>query len=307
MRTWSIGSRSVAILVDLFLGPVLGRVAHRMAAIAIGLHLEDVRALPAPRMLDRLLAGGAHRQHVHAVDRLARDAVRLAVLVELGDRRGALDRSAHAVAVVLDDVDDRQLPQRRHVHRLGDLALVGRAVAEIGQRDVLAAVVLVGEGEARADRHLGADDAVAAVKVLLAAEHVHRAALALGVAVAAPGQLGHDSLGIHAGRQHVAVVAIGGDDRVLVGDRRLHADHHGLLADVEMAEAADQAHAVELAGALLEAADQQHVAIEGLELVGAHTVVAGPGRLGLRRWRIRLRLGCRFCHGVSPRIAPVGL
>ena len=266
----------VAILVDLFLGAVLGRIAHRMAAIAIGLHLEDVGPCPAARMLDGLLAGGAHRQHVHAVDLLARNAEGLAVPVEFGGRRGALDRGAHAVVVVLDDVDDRQLPERGHVHGLVDLALVGAAVAEIGQRDVLGAVVLVREGQAGADRHLGADDAVAAVEVLLAAEHVHRAALALGIAAAAAGQLGHHALGVHAAGQHVAVVAIGGDDGVLVAHIGLHADDDGFLADVEMAEAADQAHAVELARPLLEAADQQHVAIVGLELFGTHAVVAGP-------------------------------
>ena len=49
--------------------------------------------------------------------------------------------------------------------------------------------------------------------------------------------------------------------------RRLHADHDGFLADIEVAEAADQAHAVELAGLLLEAADQEHVGVEFLELV----------------------------------------
>ena len=52
---------------------------------------------------------------------------------------------------------------------------------------------------------------------------------------------------------------------------RLHADGDGFLADVEVAEAADQAHAVELAGPLLEAANQQHRAV-GLEQGGA-----GPG------------------------------
>ena len=69
----------------------------------------------------------------------------------------------------------------------------------------------------------------------------------------------------------MAVVAVGGDDLVAVADRHLHADHHGLLADVEVAEAADQAHAVELAGLLLEAADQQHLA------VGVQLLLAGEG------------------------------
>ena len=40
--------------------------------------------------------------------------------------------------------------------------------------------------------------------------------------------------------QHMAVIAIGGDDLVAVGDRHLHADDHRFLADIEMAEAADQ-------------------------------------------------------------------
>ena len=53
----------------------------------------------------------------------------------------------------------------------------------------------------------------------------------------------------------MAVVAIAGDDLVAVLQRHLHADDHRLLADIEVAEAADQAHAVELARLLLEAAD----------------------------------------------------
>ena len=78
-----------------------------------------------------------------------------------------VDRGAHGVAVVLDDVDDRQLPQLRHVEALVDLALVGGAVAEIGQADIVVLAVAVGEGEAGAERHLRADDAVAAEEVLL--------------------------------------------------------------------------------------------------------------------------------------------
>ena len=62
----------------------------------------------------------------------------------------------------------------------------------------------------------------------------------------------------------MAVIAIAGDDLVARYEGELHADHDRFLADVEMAESADQAHAVHLARLLLEPADQQHVAI-GLE------------------------------------------
>ena len=64
----------------------------------------------------------------------------------------------------------------------------------------------------------------------------------------------------------MAMVAIAGDHLVAVLDRHLHADDHGFLADIEVAEAADQPHAVHLAGALLEAADDEHLR-EGVEFL----------------------------------------
>ena len=66
-------------------------------------------------------------------------------------------------------------------------------------------------------------------------------------------------------------------------DRHLHADDDGLLADIEMAEAADRAHAVELARLLLEAADEQHLAI-GVELLLAGELA------GLVGWRLASRV-----------------
>ena len=69
----------------------------------------------------------------------------------------------------------------------------------------------------------------------------------------------------------MAVVAIAGDDLVALADRHLHADDDGFLADVEVTEAADEAHAVHLAGALLEAADEEHLR-EGVEFLLARQV-----------------------------------
>ena len=69
------------------------------------------------------------------------------------------------------------------------------------------------------------------------------------------------------------MVAIAGDHAVLVGiERRLQPDRDRFLADVEVAEAADQAEAVELAGLLLEPADQQHLLVEVQQLVLARAI-----------------------------------
>ena len=95
---------------------------------------------------------------------------------------------------------------------------------------------------------------------------MHRAALALGIAAAPPGELRHHALGIHAAGEHVTVIAIAGDHLVAVALGHLHADDDRLLADIEVAEPPDQPHAVHLAGLLLETPDQQHLA-ERLELL----------------------------------------
>ena len=77
----------------------------------------------------------------------------------------------------------------------------------------------------------------------------------------------------------MAVVAIGGDDAVTLFHRRHDADDDRFLADVEVAEAADQPHAVHLARLLLEAADQQHVAIELFQLGRSRKWVSNFDRL----------------------------
>ena len=63
----------------------------------------------------------------------------------------------------------------------------------------------------------------------------------------------------------MTVITISGDDLVALGDRHLHADNDRFLADIEVAETADEPHAVKLPGLLLETADQQHLPI-GAEL-----------------------------------------
>src|SRR5262245_27827622 len=104
---------------------------------------------------------------------------------------------------------------------------------------------------------------MAAVEAMFDAEHVHRAALALRNAGFAAGELGHDHLGVNPVGQHMTMVAIAGNDAVTTHlHRRLQSDRYRFLADVEVAEAANQSEAIELAGALLEAADEQHLLVE---------------------------------------------
>src|SRR5581483_2639632 len=250
-----------AHLLHLFLGAIFGGVGHRVSAIAVGEHFENVRALALAAPFHRLLASGFDRTHIHAVDLLTGKIERSAALRQIDLRRGARDRGAHGIAIVFDHVDHGKLPKLRHVEALVDLALIGSAVAEIGEAHIVVAAVAIGESKTGAERDLCADDAVSTEEALLDGEHMHRAAFAPRVATAASGELGHHTLRIHAAGEHVTVIAVAGDDLVAFLERHLHADDDSFLADVEMAETADEAHAIKLAGLLLEAADQQHVAI----------------------------------------------
>src|SRR5690606_3346826 len=100
-----------------------------------------------------------------------------------------------------------------------------------------------------------------------------RAALAARATGRLAEKLGHHAARGHPARQCLAVLAVGANDVVVGTQRRDGADRHGLLADVQVAEAADLANRICLARALLEAADQQHHP----EPVAILVAVTGPG------------------------------
>ena len=105
------------------------------------------------------------------------------------------------------------------------------------------------------------------------------------------------ALRIGAAGEQMAVLAIGGDELVAFARRQPHADDDRLLADIEMAEAADQPHAEQLPGLFLEPADQQHGAINGNFVAGAEKfgqprIVAGSKTRMMRASLILPAAGC---------------
>jgi len=101
--------------------------------------------------------------------------------------------------------------------------------------------------------------------------------------------------------QHVAVVAVARDDLVVaLLDALLNTDGHGFLTDVQVAEAPDQAHAVQLARALFKATDEDHLAVETQQVfLGSLRRVRN---LFARAGRVFLSGG--FRHPASPGLHP---
>ena len=212
-------------------------------------------------MVDGFCSSRIYGHHIHAIDFLTGNAIGTAAVEEVGVSRGAGDRGAHAVFVVLDDVENRQFPESGHVEGFVDLALIDRTITEIGSAEIVFVFVFVSEAETCANRHLGGDDTVTAEETLVAGEHMHRPALAAGIAAGTTGQFCHHATAFHAGCQHVCMIAITGDDGVTLFHRRLNADHDRFLTNIEMAETSDQTHAIHLSGFFFKTTDQQHFAV----------------------------------------------
>ena len=89
-------------------------------------------------------------------------------------------------------------------------------------------------------------------------------------------EFGHDGARRHAARQCLAMFAVCADHVIVRTKRRHRADGNGLLADVQVAEAADLADGVRLARALLEPADQDHHAQPLAVLISERGCGVGP-------------------------------
>jgi hypothetical protein len=132
------------------------------------------------------------------------------------------------------------------------------------EHDAVRAVVVERQRRAGGDRQLAADDAPAAEEAAIDVEQVHRAAVPAGDSGGLAEQLRHHRRRRRADGQRGAVVAVA-REQVIGGAERLDGTHRGgLLADREMAVAADARAGVLLLRPLLESTDQQHLAQQAL-------------------------------------------
>src|SRR5205823_2222551 len=201
------------------------------------------------------------------------------VLHHVRDRRHALERGAHAVAIVLTAEDDGEFVDGGHVEGFMEGADVDGRLAEVADADLVAVLVADREPDPRGEWDVPPDDPVPAQEPPPGVEQMHRATLALGAAGRLAEQLGHHGGGRHAPRQGLTMLTVRRDHVVVVPQGRERPDRDGLLPDVEMAEPADLAERVRLGGLLLEATDQEHLAQHASPQLrlggGAH--VRGPG------------------------------
>jgi len=102
-----------------------------VALESVGDGLQEHGAIARSDTVNGLLSGLTHRHDVHPVYLHGWDVVGVGRRVQIAASGvGTVDVAAHAVEVVFQHEDDRQVPQRREVERLVELALVHRSVTE---------------------------------------------------------------------------------------------------------------------------------------------------------------------------------
>ncbi len=147
-------------------------------------------------------------------------------------------------------------------------ALCRRAVTEEGDGDAVPSADLRRRGRTDGDGQPGRHDPVGAEDPEGRVGDVHRAAATSVGAIGPAHELGEHPERIQTFGQAVPVSAMGGRDDVVGSQRPAGADRRRFLSDGEVHEAGNEAVAVEVGDALLEAPNAQHALLH-FQQVGA--------------------------------------
>src|SRR6185503_18225815 len=136
---------ALLILLDFRTRAIVPRVGHRVTHKAIGANFEEGRKIILTRPFDRAHSGFTYGEDVHAVNKFRSHFVSAGFLGDVMQRHRAGEGSAHAVLVVLADVDAGELPELGHVERFVERALVHSRFAEVAECYLIGALIFRSE------------------------------------------------------------------------------------------------------------------------------------------------------------------
>ena len=199
-----------------------------------------------------------------------------------GDGAGGdfLGLGVFRIAVVLAGIDDRQVPERRHVHDLVEQPLRRGPVPEETHGDIVRALQFRAQGRSGGDPHRAADDGIRAEIAVALIGDMHRPALAPAIALFLAQQLAEHLLEIRALGHAMAVAAVGRGDAVVIGQGFADPDGDGFLARIHMRQPRHLGRQVQLVRVVLEGADAHHLPVHPQIVFG---ICLGLGHVVLPR------------------------
>ena len=278
--------------VDFRLSPVAElhvEVRSHVLAPAVGLRLDQRRALAPSRTGDGLLGRLVDRHDVVPIDR---DPLHLVggaprdLRAQLSSRK----RRVRRVAVVFAHEEHGQPPERRERQALVHDALLHRRVAEEGDGHRVAAFHPRGHRAADRERNTSRDDRRGAEHSHLRRGEMHRSALAPAASRRLPVELREHPAQRAALGEVVGVTAMAAEGGVRAVEHGTDAGRHRLLADGQMRRASDLLLGIEPDDRLLGLPDAQHRHVQHFERLRSEPVdpsavrpAAPPGGGHLRR------------------------
>lgn len=191
-----------------------------MATITVRHELEEKRAFARNHPFTGVLDCLRGSDDIHTIRLNTGNLVSASEILRV--RRATLGGGAHSVLVVFTYKHARKVPEFGHVERLKDLTLVACAITVESERSGGPLEVFLGKSDTGADGNLGANNTIAAEETRC--KDVHRATFSLGHADLAPEKLADDTRNGATTEDCKGMAAVGGDDRVFLGYRRLKAD-----------------------------------------------------------------------------------
>ena len=138
-----------------------------------------------------------------------------------------LGGGAHSLPVVFAYKHAWKVPEFGHVECLKDLTLVACTITIESERSRGPLEIFHGKCDASADRNLGPNNTIATEETRC--EDVHRATLSLGHADLAAEKLANDTRNCATTEDCKRMTAVGGDNLVFLGYRRLKANRDRFL------------------------------------------------------------------------------
>ena len=248
--------------------------------------LEQRRPAAGARLLDRALRLAVDGEDVGAVDDDSLEAVRLGAVGDVLGRELEMRRRRVRPLVVVADEDDRKLARAGERHRLVRVAARRGALAEPADRDARLLADPEGERAADGDGEHRRQVADHRDQPELRVGHVDVAVAAVRRAVLAAHVLREDPPRLDTARDVDAHVAVERRADVVRAHRRRDADRGGLVAAARVERAGDLALPVEDVAALLDAAGDEHVAVDAEQVLAvearlAHLVERADGSASL--------------------------
>ena len=235
-----------------------------MRADAVGLALDQRRPAAGSRLVDRFLHREIDGNRVVAVQLHAGKSVRLGL--DRDRLAGGLLRGGDAdrPVVVLADEDDRRLEHAGEVHRHVEVALAGRAVAQVGRDHGPIALDPRRHGRADRLRQLRPDAGRPRNLIDRLRRHVRRHLAALGLVARVAEDLAEVRHQRKAAQQHRAAFAQRREDPVARLQRDGGSQRGGLLSGGGAVET-DSTLPLQRHHPLVECAQAHHLAIEAQE------------------------------------------